>query len=383
MVVVMNLITLNKEYEILLKDTITEYLSPNYIYIPVNNKELLVNPKDYIYKGKEVLTNTFSPISGKILGIKECYDLNIKKKFLVLENDFKEKYENRISIRKNLEKLSENELLEALKTFNLDLYNKFNTNYKKIIVNTIDEQLYVANNMFIINEYSKDLLETLNALGEILNISQLEIVVKDTDYNIINSLNSIIGLYPNISIKFLPDKYLISQKEILCDYLNIDSNFIYIDIQDLYNLYNFLKRRKKIENKFITITGTAIDNPQVIKCKLNTKLDYLIKDLVAINDNDYVLLLNSLLSEPLKNVNDIIITQNINSIFIMKKRSFQEKKCILCGRCNDVCPVKIKVSNLINNKKCNHENCIKCGLCNYICPSYININKYLDGDNNE
>ena len=59
------------------------------------------------------------------------------------------------------------------------------------------------------------------------------------------------------------------------------------------------------------------------------------------------------------------------------------KKCILCGKCNDICPVKIKVSNLINGKNCDYEDCIKCGVCNYICPSYININKYLEGGKNE
>ena len=32
-----DLITLNKEYSVLLKDTVTEYLNPNYIYLPVND----------------------------------------------------------------------------------------------------------------------------------------------------------------------------------------------------------------------------------------------------------------------------------------------------------------------------------------------------------
>lgn len=375
----MNLITLNKEYELLLKDTTTEYLSPNYVYLPLKNGKLLLDFKEYVFKGSEILENIYSPISGKILGFKE---LN-KENFLVIENDFKEKVENKVSVRKNLEKLSKDELMELLNKFDLNLYKKLNYNYPKIIVNCIEEQLYVGNYMFLVKEYNNELLEILNIVSNILNIHEIDIIVKDTDYDTINFLNNIIGMYPNINIKFLPNKYLISKKEILCKYLNISSDFIYLNIEELYNMYNYLKRKRIVENKFITITGNAISNPQVFKCKIYTKLDDIINNFIKINCDDYVMLINNLLSNPVCKVNDLIITEDVNSIFLMKKRKYKENKCISCGKCNDVCPVKIKVSNLINGKKCDFKDCIKCGLCNYICPSYININKYLKGEEHE
>lgn len=375
----MNLITLNKEYNLLLKDIVTEYLSPNYIYLPINDEKLLLDPKEYIFKGKEVLKNKYSPVSGKVVGIK-----NIKSdKFLVIENDFKEKLENKVSLRKNFTKMSKDELLELVKDFNLKLYEKLNCNFHKIIINCIEEQLYVGNYMFLVKEYSNELLEILNTISNILELKEITIIVKDTDYNTINYLNNIVGIYPNVNIKFLPNKYLISKKSILCKYLNINDDFIYLNVIELYNLYNFLKRKRIVENKFLTITGNAIENPQVFKCKMFTKLDDIITNFIKFKSEDYVILVNNLLSNPVLDAKELIVTEDIDSIFIMKKREFKENKCILCGKCNDVCPVKIKVSNLINGKNCNYEDCIKCGLCNYICPSYININKYLEGGKNE
>ena len=375
----MNLITLNKEYSLLLKDTVTEYLNPNYIYLPVNDDKLLINPKDYIYKGKEILKNKYSPISGRIVGLKNLTD----DKFLVVENDFKEKLENKVSLRKNLNKLSKDELLELVKNFDLKLYEKLNCNFSKIIINCIEEQLYVGNYMFLVKEYSNELLEILNNISNILELKEITIIVKDTDYNIIDYLNNIVGIYPNINIKFLPNKYLISEKSILCKYLNINEHFIYLNITELYNLYNFLKRKRIVEDKFLTITGNAIENPQVFKCKMYTKLDDIITNFIKFKSENYVIIVNNLLSNHFCDAKELIVTDDIDSIFIMKKREYKEKKCILCGKCNDICPVKIKVSNLINGKNCDYEDCIKCGLCNYICPSYININKYLEGGKNE
>ncbi len=375
----MNLITLNKEYSLLLKDTVTEYLNPNYIYLPVNDDKLLINPKDYIYKGKEILKNKYSPISGRIVGLKNLTD----DKFLVVENDFKEKLENKVSLRKNVNKMSKEQLLELVKNFDLKLYEKLNCNFSKIIINCIEEQLYVGNYMFLVKEYSNELLEILNNISNILELKEITIIVKDTDYNIIDYLNNIVGIYPNINIKFLPNKYLISEKSILCKYLNINEHFIYLNIMELYNLYNFLKRKRIVEDKFLTITGNAIENPQVFKCKMYTKLDDIITNFIKFKSENYVIIVNNLLSNHFCDAKELIVTEDIDSIFIMKKREYKEKKCILCGKCNDICPVKIKVSNLINGKNCDYEDCIKCGLCNYICPSYININKYLEGGKNE
>lgn len=375
----MNLITLNKEYSLLLKDTVTEYLNPNYIYLPVNDDKLLINPKDYIYKGKEILKNKYSPISGRIVGLKNLTD----DKFLVVENDFKEKLENKVSLRKNVNKMSKEQLLELVKSFDLKLYEKLNCNFSKIIINCIEEQLYVGNYMFLVKEYSNELLEILNNISNILELKEITIIVKDTDYNIIDYLNNIVGIYPNINIKFLPNKYLISEKSILCKYLNINEHFIYLNIMELYNLYNFLKRKRIVEDKFLTITGNAIENPQVIKCKMYTKLDDIITNFIKFKSENYVIIVNNLLSNHFCDAKELIVTEDIDSIFIMKKREYKEKKCILCGKCNDICPVKIKVSNLINGKNCDYEDCIKCGLCNYICPSYININKDLEGGKNE
>ena len=373
----MKLITLQKDYKMLLKDTITEYLSPNLVYLPIKDDfKLLVNPKDIIFKGQKIYDLKYSPISGNIIGIKELNN----RKYLVINNDFKEKKCKKVL--KKINEISKIELLEIIKNYNLKIYNKININANRIIINAIEEQPYVGNKKFICKFFNKEILYILDLLCHTLDIKDIQINFKDTDLMGISNINNIIGMYPNINIKLLPNKYLISNKSILSKYLNINEEFIYLEVEDLYNLYDYFENKKIMEEKLITITGNAINNPQVIKCKIGTCLKDILDEVVEFNNENYIIMSNNLLGNKICN-NNIIIDEEIDSIFIMNNTDVIEKECIRCGKCNEYCPVNINVYNLVNNKKCDKEDCIDCGLCTYICPSYININKYLGGDYHE
>ena len=77
-----------------------------------------------------------------------------------------------------------------------------------------------------------------------------------------------------------------------------------------------------------------------------------------------------------------IIDNNTEAIFIMKKENIKEEKCLYCGACLEVCPMKIDPKRLMDHKLTSKK-CIDCGLCSYVCPSFINLRKYLKGDRNE
>ena len=380
----MKLVTLKKDYNLLLKDTITEYLNPNFVYLPIKlETKFKIDPKGYIYRGEELYNYQYSPISGKILGLRECYSTYGFSKFLVVENDFKEKTINRLGVRKNLSKISRDELLNLLKEYDENFYNEFSKTFKKIMISGIEEQPYVGNFMYINTNYTKEILDMIDSLGDIFDINDINLLIKDTDYNSINSINNMIGMYNNVNVKFLPNKYLISHKDILSKFLNINEDFLYLNVEQVYDLYQYLKRRKTKEEKFITITGNAVNNPQVIKCKVGVSLSDIINDLIELNTDQFVMIENSLLTNKEINYKRYVITNDLRAIYIMKKEDIKEEECIRCGKCDEICPMKIKVSSLVNNKKCNKGSCIHCGLCSYICPSFIKINKYLDGDNNE
>ena len=92
------------------------YLTPEFIYIPFDNQALL-----NLSKNGEVLHNgylgtkndgskIFSPVSGKILGIKDTYYNGYTSKSLVVENNFMDKREKLNPLR-NMNKVKKSDII--------------------------------------------------------------------------------------------------------------------------------------------------------------------------------------------------------------------------------------------------------------------------------
>ena len=95
-----------KQYKV--KQEIQEYIKPQIIYIPLENKngvnyKHLVKQGDYVFKGDVVAIDKtigfplHSSVSGyAIIGTKKIMKNGKKIKCIVIENDFKEKYREKI-----------------------------------------------------------------------------------------------------------------------------------------------------------------------------------------------------------------------------------------------------------------------------------------------
>jgi electron transport complex protein RnfC len=215
----------------------------------------------------------------------------------------------------------------------------------------------------------------IDALLTVFLGSEAIIALKNTDGENIESYNNYLGTYKNISLKLVDDLYLIGKEEFLIDYLHIKEDYLYLTASDIYELYSYIKKRKPLVEKYITITGNAISNPQVFNVKLGTKvIDLLLSNYEStILEND--LYVNGLMQGDNMDVKDLIITEEFEGIVIMKKKEKQEYSCIKCGKCINICPISSNPMLAYKDKK--NVPCLNCGLCTYICPSYINLRKYL------
>lgn len=380
----MKLIKIEKNYELFLKDTITSFLTPDKIYIPFDTSSLKIKSNDYIYKEHEICDFKNSPVSGEILGVKKM-DLITEENVnvLVINNDFKEKQKTKKTVRNKTNELTQEDLLKNIKKISLQFAEKLEKQNDTIIINTIDKEPYEANLAYTSKYHFKEIFEIVDTITEILNIKNKILLLKENETDNIDLYNTYSGTYNDVVFKYIPDKYLITEDDYIKEFLNLTSNFVTIDVETLYDIYNLVKRKKIKTEKLITITGNAIKNPQVINCKLGTSLKEIIDEKIEKNSDDYEVIANGLLSGKKINEEKIIITSNIRSIFFMKQAEKNiSKKCISCGMCNEVCPLNINIHKIIKDNKCLKNNCNKCGLCNYVCPSFIDIKSKV-GDCND
>lgn len=340
-------------------NNITYFLNPDYIYVAYN--KIYVKKNDYVYKGQAVSDTGYSSVSGKVLGIK-------KKKYLVIENDYREY----IKEDKVVRDITIENILRLLK--NDKLFSKFKSSivFDNIVLYAINDNPYVYNEVFLLKENIHDILEFFNKLLVLYNCSNNLLVVKNTDAFVINECLNIIGSYPEINLSLVQDEYLLENNEYLMKYLKLNGNTLFLSISDIIYIYNLFKG-KISTTQLITISGDAILESKVIRVKTNTLLSDVINRFIDITC-DYECIVNGLLTgRKIDNINEFVITSNIVSVNLCKIKERVVNDCILCGKCVSICPVGVNMIDLSNKSKC-----ISCGLCSYVCPCNINLRERIN-----
>ena len=363
----MTYVTLEKDPLIKVPNKIEYFYDPKYIYIPINN------PANFrlgslVLKDMPICHN-YSSISGIIQKIDEHY--------LMISNDYREKC---VRVKKINNKIDLYSLNKALSIYDHDLFLKFKSLKKidNIVINAIDDELYVANNILNFKENINDVLEILDKLIYLYKAKKTLIVIKNTESDLIDECLDLIGTYPSIKLTLLENYYLLERKDIILNKLKIDENkTLYLSMNELVKIEKIVKYNMVDSTFLLTICGDVLKENKVIMTKRYVSLKELVSKYLEIIDNNYVIIVNSLINGYEASLN-LILTDDIKVIYFMKKKKARESKCIRCGKCLEVCPKHIDILN-----GSDYEECISCGLCNYVCPSFINILSRIKKDGEE
>ncbi len=359
------LIEIEKDDSILVSSQVESFLRPDMVYLPISiHDQFLVKKNDLVRIGDEIVRNVFSPVSGVVHSLKKKNSLEGEKIFLEIENDFEERRKGKVGLKRRITK-------ERVLDY-LPLEDK-----KILVLNAIDDEIYVSTQNFYLFCYYEEFLGLLDEIHQLFCLDAIYVCLKASSSENINQLMNDLGMYPDIILKVVPDLYLLSKPEFLLSYLGIGHDqacVVYAD--QFYRIYNDLKRGRTMSDILITISGDAIKNPMVVQVKLGSLLKDVVLVLVSYKSKDVEFIANGLLSGKKIDLDNFVVTSSLSSLLIMKKKGLKkEGKCINCGLCSEVCPVHLNPI-LFKDPKYQEQmkkQCIKCGLCTYICPVYIHF----------
>lgn len=388
-----------------------KYNKPDYVYIPLisyknKNFDILVKPDDYVLKGQVIARSKdkFSfPIHSSVSGLvkeiqKRKYIDNEDIDSIVIENDFLEK-EKKIGNKHKINSYSIEEVVEILKECgivgmsgnNFPTYYKYGMELKikKLIINAVESESFLTSDFTVLNSYTSEILETIDALMEIFKIEECVIAVKDFNKKAVDDLVQYIGSYTKISIKSVPDNYTMGWEKYLTEYLfkvkikkyPMEKSILVENISTIFGIYEALKYRKPIVERIVTFSGDALKKPQNVLVKIGTPIKEVINFIGGyITDKKPYLIVNGPMMGHCLETDDTVITKNMCGVIALNKiDTSEEMDCINCGKCTNICPNRLAPILIINEKNVNNikklhpEKCIGCGLCSYICPAKIHL----------
>lgn len=389
-----------------------KYLKPEIVYIPLEDKngtiyKHLIKAGDYVYKGQVVAVNEnnnfpiHSSVSGyAVVGSTKLINNGKEIKCIVIENDFKEKYEKAKAIIKKdytkeefINSLKENGIT-GLGGANYPAYLKYdydNINY--LLINGVECEPFISSDKIVMINYAEEILEAVDKILEIMKIKEAYIVIKNNNSKVINAFNKYIGTYPKINLKLVADIYpngweRLVVKETLgikYDKYPIEKGIIVSNVSTIYAIYEMFKFNRPLTERIITINGIGVKKKINVKVKIGTLVSEIIENIAGYkNKNNLLLIAGGPLMGKSVATDDLIVTKDLNAILVIENNFEKSLPCISCGKCLEVCPAGIypmfimKNINNIKNLEClKADECIECGLCSYICPSKIEVREFV------
>lgn len=397
----------------LIKDTkAINFLSPKFIYIPLNSCNCLVNANDYVLKGQVVAKridrfpfDIHSSVSGRVTGIKKMWHPSGKMvESIEIENDFKE---TKVSNFTQKFELSKDKIVNVMKQIGLvglggagfPTYVKYeNQNANILIINCAECEPYLNTDYLIILNECKLFLKGVRYMQIASGAQKVVIAIKKTKKEAITILKENIIDYPECELLLLNDVYpagyekYIVQRVIKHDYegLPINAGVIVNNAQTAYALARSVEENLPLVEKYITISGEGIKKPVVVRVKVGTLLSEVINFLggYSLDSSNAYFVSGGPMTGNAMVSDDVIITAASSGACVLRKpKNKKMPECMGCGKCATHCPMKLTPTEIkqayLNNDlnlllDLQTKKCIQCGLCSYVCPSKIEISDYVN-----
>ena len=370
----------------------------------------LVKEGDYVLcgqkigEGKGLCVPIHSSVSGYVEKIEPRISAsNTEEMSIVIKNDFLNK-------TVKFDKFNNEDLVEFIHEKGIvgmggasfPTFAKINNAIGKIdtlIANGCECEPYITADDALIRNNAEDVLKGIQILDEFLKPQRLVLAIEDNKVEAIKKLRALQEKYQKIEIKVLPTHYpqgsekqliqAVTGREIPPSGLPYDVKCVVFNVTTLATIYDAVVNGKPSIERIVSVTGEGVLEPQNFLVKVGTPVEDVIKAAGGLTDNtEFVINGGPMTGTAFTNLASPI-TKATNCILCLDKTEKAEQgNCIRCGKCLEVCPMKLqpiylyKYANVNNFKKLDKLNlidCISCGACSYICPAKLPLtNKFKE-----
>lgn len=258
---------------------------------------------------------------------------------------------------------------EALKGYFIDFINPL-TKYKKIIIDAVDDQPYDLTKTAVFLNFEQEVVRGAEILANAFGIPKTELLIMKnfrTAELIKNNLHKmrvveVSGKYP-------------AEPEIV-QYAH-KNTALRVGVNCCRAVYRAAFFGEPQITNVITVWGEGVEKPAIYEVLNGTLTKYLLQMCGAKGILERVVAGGVMTGYVISPEYSSLRWDSALTVMPLKKHN-KESYCISCGRCADVCPMKLAPYYILRSSNKKSEEiakqlsagmCIFCGACSYVCPS--------------
>ncbi len=274
-----------------------------------------------------------------------------------------------------------------------------NQRHRYVLINGAECEPFSTTDHRTMLEYAPEILHTVELLRRLFNTEHNVIAIEDDKPDAIARLQEVAGDlgYKHIRIRKVHGRYPQGDQGVLLRSvfgLEIpqgkfpnEMGILTSNVSTVKAVHDAVFMGRPLVRRVITVTGPVIANPQNVLTRVGTPVRELV-DFCGGFTGDVGKMINGgpMMGRPFS-APEIPVVKDTTTILCFGAEARvrpEERACIRCAKCIDVCPVNLQPILISNARRAGRldlckvlkaESCIYCGCCTYICPSRIPLLK--------
>jgi len=400
--------------------------TPKVVYVPISQHigipaEITVNVKDKVEIGQVIAkssgfvsSNIHSPVSGTVTKLDKIIDTSgYKKQCIVIRTDIKDesnfedieyplKKDISLEPKDILQKINESGIVGlggATFPSHVKLSIKEGAKLDCLIINGVECEPYLTADHRLMLEKAEEIIVGIKILMFALHIDKAIIGIENNKKDAIEVFKNLIINEKSIKTAALKVKYpqggekqlvrAILNREVPKNGLPLDVGVIVHNVGTIFAIYQAIQHNKPLTERVVTVTGKKLENASNYWVKIGTPIKDLVDEVGGLPEGTRKIVNGGpMMGKAIKNM-DVPVTKGTSGILVIHEDEAsrgEQKNCIRCGECVDVCPMGLEPHLLMNlTEKGKYDDasnedimtCIECGSCSFVCPSHRPLLDYI------
>ena len=261
-----------------------------------------------------------------------------------------------------------------------------------VIVNVSECEPYIVADDRLCQEFPEQMLAGLRIVMQLLQLNKAFIAIEDNKKVAARTLQEHLQGQDAIALKLLPAKYpqgaekqliqAVTGRQIPSGGLPAAVGCAVFNAATCKAIYDAVYEGRPLTHRIVTVSGDIVMEPKNLMTPIGTSFNDLL-DAVGHSENPYKVLSGGPMMGVAQFDLSVPVTKGTNAVTILgiKNRvAVSDPHCIRCGKCMDVCPMRLmplmlyqaeRSADVEELQKLNIMDCIECGCCAYTCPATI------------